>query len=87
MENKTSKEYEDVKFEAIQLQQRITNLNTFIESEKFNNLQDEHKNLLIMQLNAMMLYFNILNMRLCKWDMITDNMKHKIDVVKSNIVI
>ena len=57
-----------MKIEKAELNERIANLEKFIRSEKFYNLDDEDKLLLIGQFRAMLTYFNILKMRIAKAD-------------------
>lgn len=49
--------------EQNELQDKLTKLNKFIESEKFTPLDDENQRLLKMQSSAMSIYNDVLNMR------------------------
>ncbi len=49
--------------EQNELYDKLTKLNKFIESEKFQSLDDENQRLLKMQSSAMSIYNDVLNMR------------------------
>lgn len=49
--------------EQNELHDKLTKLNKFIESEKFQSLDDENQRLLKMQSSAMGIYNDVLNMR------------------------
>jgi hypothetical protein len=50
--------------EESELDERICKLSAFIDSKQFQELSDEDRNLLNLQLNAMQLYTSILGMRI-----------------------
>ncbi len=50
--------------EQAQLKERIIKLNTFLKSNKFNELDDYQKSLLIRQREGMCVYFETLSARL-----------------------
>lgn len=50
--------------EQAQLKERIIKLNTFLKSNKFNELDDYQKSLLIRQREGMCVYFETLTARL-----------------------
>lgn len=57
-----------VKIEKAELNERMKNLDKFIYSEKFGNLDDEDQSLLLGQFGAMLSYFHILKRRIAKAD-------------------
>lgn len=57
-----------VKIEKAELNERMKNLDKFIHSEKFGNLDDEDQSLLLGQFGAMLSYFHILKRRIAKAD-------------------
>lgn len=57
-----------VKIEKAELNERMKNLDKFIRSEKFGNLDDEDQSLLLGQFGAMLSYFHILKRRIAKAD-------------------
>ena len=66
---KNSETYIDrAKIEKAELWERIENLNKYVHSEEFYNLNYEDRTLLLCQHGAMLLYFHILELRIVKAD-------------------
>lgn len=53
--------------EAHELKQKVQKLNAFVDTTTFENLEAEERTLLCKQLNLMVQYFNVLELRIARF--------------------